>query len=197
MRFKVLAITSIFILFSVLSFSSDHFTAVSQIHPSVQANSLTGSNYNATMTLINELTEGGAAKDIELVGDIAYVLSDSGLNIYNVSDSLNTRALGHYYSDGYLGHSIGVYNDHVFAAADDRGLKIINVTDISNPILVNTLSSTRPAAIIIQNDLLFVANWDNDFEIYNVSAVPVVTEVISFTGDGFQIFTWGSGYLKF
>jgi hypothetical protein len=138
------------------------------------------------MTIVNELNAGGGAKDIEIEGNIAYVLSDLGLNIYDVTDPLNTLELGHYYSDGYLGHSIAVYNDYVFTAADDRGLKIINVTTPSNPTLANTYTDTRPAAIYIQNDLLFIANWEYDFEIYNITNTPIIAEIITFKGGGFS-----------
>jgi hypothetical protein len=138
------------------------------------------------MTIIDELREGGGAKDIQIVGDLAYVLSDSGLNIYNTSNPFNTFELGHYYSDGYLGHSIGYYNNFVFAAADDRGLKIINVTNPSNPELADTYTTTRPAALFIYGNLLFVANWDNDFEIYNITNVPSIIEMKRFEGSGFS-----------
>lgn len=186
MRFKVVLSKLSITILLVAILNSIFFTAAKQDDPLMYNNSLTLGNYKANMTVITELNEGGGAKDVQIVGDIAYVLSDSGLNIYDVSNPLNAFELGHYYSDGYLGHSIAVYNDYVFAAADDKGLKIINVTDSSNPELVNTYTTTRPAAIYIQNNLLFIANWDKDFEIYNISNVPLITKLISFEGDGFS-----------
>ncbi|MFW9856637.1 MAG: LVIVD repeat-containing protein [Candidatus Thorarchaeota archaeon] len=147
---------------------------------------VTPSKYNVKLTIIDELNEGRGAKDIEIVEDIAYVLSDSGLNIYNVADPRNAYELGHYYVDGYLGHSIAVYNDYVLAAADDKGLIIINVTEPSNPRLANAYTNTRPGGIFIHNDLLFLANWINDFEIYDITNVPLLSELIRFKGNGFN-----------
>ena len=166
--------------------NSMNFTSYNQADSVIYSNSYPSNNYTVNMTIIGELNKGGGAKDIEIVGDVAYVLSDSGLNIYDVADPYNTLELGHYYSDGYLGHSIAVYSDYAFTAADDMGLKIIDIIDPSNPVLANTYTSTRPAAICIQNNLLFVANWENDFEIYDISNVPLITEVIRFEGDGFS-----------
>ncbi|MFX1505734.1 MAG: LVIVD repeat-containing protein [Promethearchaeota archaeon] len=184
MKFKILTHHLSLTLLLFVFLLSIHFTAAKQSNPMVHNLSL--HNYEVEMTPINELNEGGGAKDIEVVGDIAYVLSDSGLNIYNISDPINAFELGHYYSDGYLGHSIAVYHDYIFTAADDRGLKIINVTDPSNPELANTYTNTRPAAIYIQNNLLFLANWEHDFEIYNITDVPLIAELVRFKGNGFS-----------
>jgi len=100
------------------------------------------------------------------------------------------------YADGYLGHSLGVYNNYVFAAADNQGLIIIDVNDPSNPSLANTITSTRPTAVYIHNNLLFLANWVNDFEIYNLSTSPVITEVARFGGEGFS-YTYAKDDLVF
>ena len=184
MKFKILTNQLSLILLLIVFLLSFHFTAAKQSNPVIHNLSL--NNYEVTMTLITELNEGGGAKDIEIVGNIAYVLSDSGLNIYNISDPINAFELGHYYSDGYLGHSIAVYRDYIFTAADDRGLKIIHVADPSNPELANTYTNTRPAAIYIQNNLLFIANWEHDFEIYNITDVPLIAELVRFKGNGFS-----------
>ncbi len=172
------------LIFLLIPFFNTVYSSLGRLGNTAIFNSASN-KYEVNMTIVNELNEGGGAKDIEIVGDIAYVLSDSGLNIYNVADPENASELGHYYSDGYLGHSIAVYNGFVFAAADDRGLKIINVTTPSHPTLANTYTSTRPAAIYIQNNLLVIANWENDFEVYNISNVPLITELNRFIGDGF------------
>ena len=182
-----------FLLYSILS--SSHITLAKQIELKNVESSF-NPNYNVTFTLIDELNVGGASKDIEIIGNIAYVLSNSGLNLYNVTDIEKVLELGHYYSDGYLGHSIAIYNNYVFTAADDLGLKIINVIDPTNPQLVDTITSTRPAAIYIKGNLLFVANWEHDFEIYDISSVPTITEVKRFEGTGFY-YAYASEELAF
>ncbi|MFW9902797.1 MAG: LVIVD repeat-containing protein [Candidatus Thorarchaeota archaeon] len=184
MKFKILNNQLSFTILLMVLLLSIHFTDAKQKNSGGLIQSQ--KNYEVNMTLINELNEGGGAKDIEIVGNIGYVLSNLGLNVYNVSDPTNALELGHYYSDGYLGHSIAVYNNYVFTAADDRGLKIINITDPSNPELANTYTSTRPAAVYIQNNLLFLANWEHDFEIYNISDTPLITELITFKGEGYH-----------
>ncbi|MFW9778154.1 MAG: LVIVD repeat-containing protein [Candidatus Heimdallarchaeota archaeon] len=181
----MLSTLSIVILLIVIP-NSIYFTSARPADPVMYGNSVTPSKYNVNMTIVDELNEGGGAKDIEIVEGIAYVLSDSGLNVYNVADPSNVYELGHYYTDGYLGHSIAVYKDYVFAAADDKGLKIINVTEPANPRLATTYTNTRPAGIFIQNELLFLANWINDFEIYDITNVPLISEVIRFKGNGFN-----------
>ncbi|MFX1588635.1 MAG: LVIVD repeat-containing protein [Promethearchaeota archaeon] len=143
------------------------------------------STYEVNMTIINELNSAGGAKDIEVKEDIAYVLSNVGLEIYDVSDPMIELELGNLHSDGYLGHSLAVYNNFVFAAAFDKGLKIINVTDSSNPTLAATYSNTHPSALFIHEELLFISNWEHDFEIYNISDAPTIKEVTRFDGNGF------------
>jgi hypothetical protein len=44
--------------------------------------------------------------------------------------------------------------------------------------------------------LLFLANWNNDFEIYNISNAPLITELIRFEGNGFS-YTHASNDLSF
>jgi hypothetical protein len=185
MRLNTLLNKMSIVVLLIAIFNSVLFTSVTQVVPVMNDNSLPLSS-KVKMTIVDELNEGGGAKDVQIVGDIAYVLSDYGLNIYNVANPKRGLELGHYYSDGYLGHSIALYNDYVFAAADDKGLIIINVTEPSNPIYANTYFNTRPAAIYIQNNLLFVANWGNDFEIYDITNVPLITELIRFEGDGYS-----------
>jgi hypothetical protein len=186
MRFEVLLGKLSIMLLLVIILNSIYFTSGTLIDPAIHNNNYTVNEYEVNMTIIGELNQGGGAKDIEIVGDIAYLLSDSGLNIYNVATPASALQLGYYYADGYLGHSIAVYNNYVFAAADDKGLIIIDVNDPSNPTHANTITNTRPAAISLQDDLLFVANWNDDFEIYNISNVPFITELIRFQGNGFS-----------
>ncbi|MHA1946088.1 MAG: LVIVD repeat-containing protein [Candidatus Hodarchaeales archaeon] len=196
MKFRVLLSKLSIIILLVAILNSIHFTSGSLFEPAMHNNTYTLDDHEVTMTIIGELSEGGGAKDIEIDGDIAYVLSDSGLNIYNVATPANALQLGYYYADGYLGHSIAVYNNYVFTAADDQGLIIIDVTDPSNPIYANAYTNTRPAAISIQDNLLFVANWNNDFEIYNISNVPLIAELIRFEGNGFS-YAYSSKDLSF
>ncbi|MCY3412612.1 MAG: hypothetical protein INQ03_13320 [Candidatus Heimdallarchaeota archaeon] len=141
------------------------------------------------ITILNTLDDGGGAKDIEIRGNTAYVLSDSGLDIYNVSDPKTAEIMGHYYTDGYLGHSIAVYNNYVFTAADDQGLKIIDVHDPTTPILQTTITSTRPAAVYIIRNYLLVSNWEHDLEIYDLGNMPSIDEISRIQGKGFSYVT--------
>ena len=190
-RFKL----DILIILSIMILCFICLTSITQINAEINEESPILKN-EITMTIVEELNEGGGAKDIELVGNTAYVLSDSGLNIYDVSSPSNAQSLGYYYAEGYLGHSIAVYNNHVFAAADNQGLIIIDVSDPSNPSLANSYTNTRPAAIFIQDSLLFLANWNYDFEIYNITNVPLITEVTRFEGNGFS-YTYSTSEIAF
>jgi hypothetical protein len=186
MRFAVLLRKSRIVIFLIFILNLVILTSGKQGSPVISNDPLTSDEYEVKLTLIDELDVGGGAKDIEIVENIAYVLSDSGLDIYNIADPKNANRLGYYYADGYLGHSIALYNNYVFAAADNQGLIIIDVNDPSNPSLANTISSTRPAAVYIHTNMLFVANWNNDFEIYNLTNTPSITEVTRFEGEGFS-----------
>ena len=190
LRKSIIVTFLIIILNLILLTSGKHVSSVMSNDPQAS------DEYEVKLTLINELDKGGGAKDIEIVENIAYVLSNSGLDVYNIVDPKNANRLVYYYADGYIGHSIAVYNNYVFAAADNQGLIIIDVNDPSNPSLMNTITSTRPAAVFIHNNLLFVANWVNDFEIYNLSTAPIITEMARFAGEGFY-YTYTKDDLSF
>jgi hypothetical protein len=97
--------------------------------------------YNPTNHSNYSLTD---PSDIEIVGDIAYVLSgnyDKQISILNITDSSNITLIA-------MNNSMGIYspgtrdagfdyeNGYVYVSTQQSGLAVVNVSNISNPYLV-------------------------------------------------------------
>ena len=107
--------------------------------------------------------------DIFLDGDIAYISSnDGGFTVADISDPFNTRYLyEHSFGDG--GKAVFALDNIVYLSGDDL-LRIIDVSDPSDPRLVNSLVMPRdPADFYYDGEYLYIALRFDGFHIYDIS----------------------------
>ena len=127
-------------------------------------------------SLVLELPRG-----VFLDGDLAYVASYYGIQILNVSDTLNIDVLGNVFDDGDLllsgSREIFVENGLAYVASYyDDGVQILNVSD---PNRITALGNIRDndsldlggsISIFVDGGLAYVASFaDNGLQILNVS----------------------------
>ncbi|MDA9090601.1 hypothetical protein N9J84_00700 [Porticoccaceae bacterium] len=115
---------------------------------------------HGTKSLVNVSTPLDA-KQVELVGDLAYVADGTSLRIYNVSDpessvdELSSISVTDFIED------MTVSGDFVYLANTVDGLKIIDVSDPENPILAgmeNSLNDT-PEGGYVTNTVTVVGDF--------------------------------------
>ncbi|MHA2248779.1 MAG: LVIVD repeat-containing protein [Candidatus Kariarchaeaceae archaeon] len=125
-------------------------------------------NYQVEFTKLIELNDFGGAKIARIVNDIAYVVADGGLVIYDVSDPSNTQLLGQYLSKGYLGHSLMVTFPYAITASHDYGMVIINTSDPTNPVFIGNFGGSADGLYVV-DDIVYLTDSVNGLTIYNIS----------------------------
>jgi peroxiredoxin len=109
------------------------------------------------------------AYDIEVVGDLAYVLDEqAGLYVLDVADRGRFAEVGHLFLGG-LARDLRVDGDYAYIAAGAAGLLIVDVSDPTAPALVSQ-TPTHGTAVRVgyDDDRVSVAAW-NDTRVYDVS----------------------------
>ena len=107
--------------------------------------------------------------DIFIQGDIAYITrSSGGLTIADISDPADIRFLSEFYY-GDVARAVYVNGDIAYLSGADL-LRIIDVSDPYNQILINTLGLPGdPYDFDLYEGYLYAALWDLGLHIYDVS----------------------------
>ena len=106
-------------------------------------------------------------------GDYLYVASnDSGLRIYNVSDSSSPFAAGAFDSterqEGFM--DVAVTGDYAYCSREVGGLDIIDVSNPANPVRLDHVGDGGGTCIALSGNYAFVGNNDG-VDVYDVGTV--------------------------
>ncbi|MFW9830014.1 MAG: hypothetical protein ACFFEY_20770, partial [Candidatus Thorarchaeota archaeon] len=122
-------------------------------------------NYSSFNTRqLGQIHTGGNAVDVEIQGDIVYVIDNAdfnsgGLVIINVSDPSSPSILGSYYQSG-VPFKVSVVGEIAFLANSQVGLEILNVSNPSNPIKIDQYTGSGAAYDIeIVGEFGYLADW--------------------------------------
>ena len=139
-------------------------------------------NQDLIIRELGQIDTGGEAWDVQVVGNIAYVVDIpdnnlGGLVIIDVSDPTNPQKLSQYY-DGGLPSAVYVAEDRAYVADGEDGLEIFDVRDPGNPIKLSQYHDGGDAYDVqVVGDLAYVAAWENGLEILDVSDPAHPTKV--------------------
>jgi hypothetical protein len=121
------------------------------------------SNFSAglgTYPLMGNCDTKGLAESITLsnTAPIAFMAcGTAGLQIINFSDMNNIFVTGSFSTGGYAKELI--YEDNkVFITTEGDGLQIIDVTDVSNPILIGVVQTEYALGVDIDQNYIYVAD---------------------------------------
>ena len=114
---------------------------------------------------------GGETKDIQVVGNYAYVaLGYGGLYIFDVSTPDTPVFMGKYDTVGTAMDVFMQGNLAYMAVSGIGGLLIIDVSDPTNPVLVGKDSRVHNAhSVFVDGDLAYLTDYNNGFLIFDVS----------------------------
>lgn len=112
-------------------------------------------------------------KDLTIKDDYLYFVSIGGLYIYDISIPLYPIEVG-YWDSNNRAEAFTLQGNYAYVADYDGGLKIIDISDPTNPTLINTLilnySSKLTIQPIIRNNKLIVSDKDwNEIFVYDLT----------------------------
>ncbi|MFW9922459.1 MAG: LVIVD repeat-containing protein [Candidatus Thorarchaeota archaeon] len=126
------------------------------------------------LTKVGSLNTNGDAVSTEILGDIAFVLTNSdstpdGVVIVNITDPTNPQKISSFY-DGGKYYQIKIKNNLAFLADGSDGLEILNITNLLSPVKVNNYPVSYIATDVeIIGDILYLASWSQGLLILNIS----------------------------
>ena len=142
---------------------------------------------NPTLAAIYNTPEPAA--DINVVGDYAYVANRSSLQIINISNPLAP-----FYQSSFDGSSIvaeggviidvAVEGNYAYLAAGNAGLKVLDISDISSPILkTNYATDDFAYAIKLDNGNAYIAD-SKGLDVVKIFSDPPIESLWDIDGDG-------------
>ncbi len=108
----------------------------------------------------------GIPRDLEVVGNVAYVTNEQGLLLISVSDPTRPAVLGFIMLDSWGPATVGlaVSGTRAFVVKQNRGLAIVDVSNSSTPTLMGTYNLTDTALDAdVAGNLAFVVNGSDGF----------------------------------
>ena len=112
-------------------------------------------------------------KNLTIKDDYLYFVNINGLCIYDISNPLYPIEVG-YWDSNNRAEAFALQGDYAYVADYDGGLKVIDLSDPTNPTLTNTLilnySSKLTIQPIIRNNKLIVSDKDwNEIFVYDLT----------------------------
>ena len=133
-------------------------------------------------------SSAGKANGIDIVGDLAFLaILYGGLKIYNISNLAAPICIGNYEDTGaivdvHIIDNIACLSDHGSITTGSGGIKLINVSDPSNPFRITTFfGGGKPSNLFAQDKIIYSADYDFGYEILNISD-PSNVQLISTIG---------------
>lgn len=146
-----------------------------------------------TNPLLVYIYDIGYVQDLEARGNMLYCCSSGDLKIVDISNPLALELIGSWESNEYP-YEIKIYDDYAYMPGREGGLKIIDITDPTNPFLVNTILPHYDSIIlskpIIRDDKLILSDvcW-NEILTYDLSdpAFPILIDSFRWNMPSFDI----------
>ena len=128
--------------------------------------------------------------DVIIKDDFAYLTDvQTGLTIVNITDPTNMQEIGSYYENSQF-HWMDIQNNFLFIPDQDK-IRIIDISDPSNPTLHTTIEDTGTHIVIsVKNDLIYVSDMEEGLEIYNVTDLENPEKLITFFDGGIPFGHW-------
>jgi hypothetical protein len=123
---------------------------------------------------LGQINTGGRATDVEVHGNIAYVVDTTennpgGLLIINVSDPTNPIIIESYYQSG-LPRKVSVVGDIAYLANSMVGLEVLNISDPTNPVKIDQYTGGGVTYDVeVVGEIAYLADWSRGLVILNVS----------------------------
>ena len=138
---------------------------------------------------LGQINTGGEAFDVEIEGDIAYVVDTAdnnpgGLVIINVSDPTHPYILGSYYESG-MPYAVDVVGNIAFLANINVGLEVINISDPTNPVKIDQyIGSGAAFDVQVIGEIAYIVDWSRGLVLLDISDPSDVSEISRYSISG-------------
>jgi hypothetical protein len=126
------------------------------------------------------------AYSIDIVDHYAVVADGfEGLEIFDIQDILNPVEVGYYNQTNNLFYTDVTVKDNIaYVLNSNNTLLFFNLSEITNPTLINTHNLTDCDSFIVQNELVYVIGNENGFEILNCSDLNNIISITTISSNG-------------
>ena len=134
----------------------------------------------------NSSADVGGIIHIEVRNHLAYIINDSGLNIWDVSDSNNPFLVSNTITENYPA-DLYVAGTFAYVAVGSAGLNIFDIRDPSSPLLVGSYegySSTYTS--VVKDSLVYAARLDDGLSIIDISNLEYPELIGQFETSGYN-----------
>ena len=122
---------------------------------------------------VNRIAGIGQVYGIKCSGQYMYLgVASQGLKIYDISDMVNPQFVSSCYIPNTQYPILTKDNDYVYFASYTNGHDVVDVSNPTNPVLINTVNPySLNRYIEFSNDRLFFGNWSTGTMMYNITNV--------------------------
>ena len=126
-------------------------------------------NHLDTFTLSNGGQGGGSKPNcIKATINYAYLTSNKGLSILNITNPLNVQNLGYVNNtDNYILENLDIQGNLLAVAAHEDGVLIYDISNPENPQLLSIIESNNAWTVHIRDEYVFVGDESN-LLVYNI-----------------------------
>ncbi|MBY9000554.1 MAG: hypothetical protein KGD64_06545 [Candidatus Heimdallarchaeota archaeon] len=131
---------------------------------------------------IGQFDFSGYTYAVKVVDDIAYVTCGD-FYLLNISDPSSITEISSF--PLYRGHNFRIKDDIAYITDEIFGLKLLNISDPSNPNLISQINDGGTVGdLFIVDNLVYVADVDDGLEIIDVSNATNPTKIAQYDEEG-------------
>ncbi len=195
--FKLFMYIFLFCLFSILAFADDFMPKLQnepqlELLKSSSTSSTTQENKDIELITSHFWT---SISDIVVEGDTAFCAIGNGLAIYDVSIPANPTVISMLSFGEVGGVNLIKRDNYLYVASGRRGLTIVDVTDVFNPVVVGLCNTLDYAlSLFIQDDYAYIADRYAGMQVINIADPynPYIVGSYNYTDQVVNIFVSGT-----
>jgi hypothetical protein len=125
---------------------------------------------------------------IYVEGDVAYIAGETGLTITDVGDPEHPEIIGSFY-DGGVNRNVRIRGSYAYVTDYEDGLEIVDISDLSNPVMVGRYSLGDTRGVEVAGDIAYVTSPGTGLRVLNISnpADPEMIKRVTGTGSAANI----------
>lgn len=117
------------------------------------------------------------SNDLLIRDSLAYVASDDGVHVVDISDPANPLTIGFYAPNNCMNLALTEDGNYLHVAKEGGGLKILDVSEPTNPnLVVGYNTAGQSYGVAINDSLVYLADGDGGFLILEHNLLPVTID---------------------
>jgi len=157
-------------------------------------NALESSSADKLMTFnlkkISQFDFGKKVINLQLKDDVAFLADEAkGLLIVNISNYENPTLINNYQVNGKSVNDIIIMGNYGFVAHGSEGLRVIDITDLTNIVEISTyLDVSNAWKLFVDGSYLYLVDTASGIMIFDISVMSNPVKVGQYNGQPFDIF---------